>query len=112
MNIVISDDEELAREAMSSILLEICPDLQLFEARNGQELIDVVNRVKPEAAFVDIRMPVKSGLEAIQEAAPLSPNTQWIILTGFADFEYAKEALRLKAIDYLLKPVDIQAVQA
>ncbi|NOU94046.1 helix-turn-helix domain-containing protein [Paenibacillus sp. LMG 31456] len=111
MNIVISDDEQLAREALSIILLEICPDLHIYEARNGRELIEVVERIQPEAAFVDIRMPGKSGLEAIEEAAPLAPGTQWIIVTGFADFQYAKEALRLRAIEYLLKPVDIQDIR-
>ncbi|SFK98830.1 two-component system, response regulator YesN [Paenibacillus sp. 1_12] len=108
MNIVIADDEQLAREALSISLLDICPELHIHEARNGKELIEVVKRIKPEAAFVDIRMPGKTGLEAIQEAGPLVPDTQWIIVTGFADFQYAKEAIRLKAIDYLLKPVDIQ----
>ncbi|MFD0682011.1 MULTISPECIES: response regulator transcription factor [unclassified Paenibacillus] len=111
MNIVISDDEQLAREALSIILLEICPDLHIYEARNGKELIEVVERIQPDAAFVDIRMPGKSGLEAIQEAAPLAPDTQWIIVTGFADFQYAKEALRLRAIEYLLKPVDIEDIR-
>jgi two-component system response regulator YesN len=111
MNIVIADDEQLARETLLSILSEICPDVHLYEARNGQELIDLVERVQPEAAFVDIRMPGKTGLEAIQESIPLAPNTQWIIVTGFSDFTYAKEALRLRAIDYLLKPVDTDDVQ-
>ncbi|MEK8129493.1 helix-turn-helix domain-containing protein [Paenibacillus filicis] len=112
MNIVIADDEQLAREAMSDILLEIYPDLQIYEARNGQELIEVVERIKPDAAFVDIRMPGKSGLEAIHEAAPLSPYTQWIILTGFADFAYAKEAIRVGAVDYFLKPVAAEEIHA
>ncbi|WP_240415294.1 response regulator transcription factor [Paenibacillus periandrae] len=111
MNIVITDDEQLAREALSIMLLEICPDLHIHEARNGKELIQLAERIQPDAAFVDIRMPGKSGLEAIQEAAPLSPDTQWIIVTGFADFEYAKEALRLRAMEYLLKPVDIQDIR-
>ncbi|TDF89805.1 response regulator transcription factor [Paenibacillus piri] len=107
MKIVICDDEQLAREALSIVLLELYPDLQIYEARNGRELIEVTERIQPEAAFVDIRMPGKSGLEAIQEAAPLSLHTQWIIVTGFADFQYAQEALRLQAIEYLLKPVEI-----
>ncbi|NRF93730.1 helix-turn-helix domain-containing protein [Paenibacillus frigoriresistens] len=112
MNIVIADDEQLAREAMTCILLELFPDLHLHEARNGQELIEIVERIKPEAAFVDIKMPGKSGLEAIQDAAPSSPHTQWVILTGFADFSYAKEAIRVRAIEYLLKPIGTEDVQA
>ncbi|UUZ83433.1 helix-turn-helix domain-containing protein [Paenibacillus sp. P26] len=55
---------------------------------------------------MDIRMPGKNGLEAIREARNAAPDTQWIILTGFSEFEYAKEAIGPQAFDYLLKPVD------
>ncbi|MCJ8012097.1 response regulator [Paenibacillus sp. KQZ6P-2] len=111
MNIIVADDEMLARETLIGILEDNGPGLEIREAGSGQELIDLVRQWKPDVAFVDIRMPGKSGLEAIKEALPFAPSTQWIMLTGYAEFEYAREAIQLGAVDYLLKPVDPQRVE-
>lgn len=112
MKMIVADDELLARETMVGILEDIRPvGLQIAEAGSGQELIDLARQWKPDIAFVDIRMPGKSGLEAIKEASAFTPDTLWVMITGFAEFEYAKEALQLGAIDYLLKPVDPDAVE-
>ncbi|MEC0241155.1 response regulator [Paenibacillus dokdonensis] len=111
MNIIVADDEMLARETLVGILEDIKADLEIREAGNGQELIELVREKQPDVAFVDIRMPGKSGLEAIKEALPFAPSTQWVLLTGYAEFEYAREAIQLGAVDYLLKPADPELVQ-
>lgn len=66
-------------------------------------------RLKPDLAFVDIRMPELDGLAAIGASRAASPSTEWVALTGFSEFEYARDSLRLGAFDYLLKPISPEA---
>lgn len=107
MNILIADDEHLARMSLKSILQEAGLPLEAIkEATNGEELIDLARLHKPLLAFVDIRMPRLNGLEAIKQAKLLSPQTRWFILTGFSEFQHAHDALRIGVSDYLLKPID------
>jgi two-component system, response regulator YesN len=112
MKIVIADDEPLARVNIRAVLHEIDPTLQIVgEATNGLEVIALVAQTSPDMAFVDIRMPDMDGLEAIRSARKLSQQTKWVILTSFSEFEYAQDALRLGVVDYLVKPVDSDAVR-
>ena len=103
MNLIIADDEELIRFTIRDMLKECGLEFsRIEEAASGSQLITLCRNNPPDIALVDIRMPGKSGLDAIEELQDLS--TMWIILTGHADFEYARKALQLGADDYLLKP--------
>ncbi len=106
MRVLIADDESLARANLRSTLqgLDIPIDI-IGEASNGEELVELVRQSLPDVVFVDIRMPKVNGLEAIRLAKNDSPDTKWFILTGFSEFDYAKEAIRLGTVDYLLKPI-------
>jgi two-component system response regulator YesN len=78
----------------------------IHEATTGEEMVSSASQYRPDIAFVDIRMPGLNGLDAIRAARPLSPQTKWYILTGFPQFDYAQEAIRLGVSGYLLKPVN------
>ena len=78
----------------------------LEEATNGEEMVAQVQRYIPDIVFVDISMPKLNGLEAIKRAKAFAPDARWFILTGFSEFTYAQEALRIGVSDYLLKPID------
>jgi two-component system, response regulator YesN len=107
MTVVIADDEEMARFMLRSLLEESVTEEPVevaAEARNGAELLAAVDRIRPDLAFVDIRMPEMGGLEAIRLGREKYPDTEWIILTSYAEFEYAREAIGLGALGYLLKP--------
>ncbi|MDX9958392.1 MAG: response regulator [Spirochaetia bacterium] len=109
MKCIIADDERLVRYSIQDMLEEIADaGVAWFDAIsqvvNGKDLLAQVRVVQPELVFVDIRMPLLSGLDAMEKGRELSPCTQWIILTGYAEFEYAKRAIALGALDYLLKP--------
>jgi len=107
MRILIADDEYLARSSLKSMLEELNLPLDYVgEAANGEEMLAAVRQHLPDVAFVDIRMPRLNGLEAIRRARTVSPCTRWFILTGFPEFEYAQEAIRLGVSTYLLKPVN------
>ncbi|WP_051318114.1 response regulator transcription factor [Cohnella thermotolerans] len=106
MKLVIADDESLVRVSLTMMIKEMEAAWQIVgEATNGEELLERVAEHKPDIAIVDIRMPKMDGLEAIRQGRALSPLTRWILLSGFSDFEYAHQALKLGVSEYLLKPV-------
>lgn len=109
MKILIADDEKLIRYSLKSMLREIkVPAEDIHVACDGKEMVELAQKDHPDIAFVDIKMPKLDGLEAIDQARELSPNTKWIILTSYPSFNYAKEAIGLGATGYLLKPVSPQ----
>ena len=73
---------------------------------NGQDGVNQVVQQKPDIIITDIRMPGMDGLEMIQKIQNVMQNCNFIVLSGYADFAYAREALRLGVQDYLTKPVD------
>lgn len=112
MKVLIADDEYLVRSSLTSMLNELKLPIEIIgEATNGEELVELVKKQTPDLVFVDIRMPELNGLDAIKNAGTYSPNTQWVILTGFSEFDYAKEAIKLGATNYLLKPASPQEIK-
>ncbi|MTK11937.1 MAG: response regulator [Clostridiaceae bacterium] len=106
MRIIIADDEWLIRESLKSMLKEINFKLDsILEADNGEELINLAKEHTIDIAFVDIRMPNLNGLDAIEKLKEVSPYTQFVVLTGYSEFQYVKEAIRMGVANYLLKPV-------
>jgi two-component system response regulator YesN len=104
---VIADDESLVRVSLTSMIKDMEASWQIVcEATNGEELLEAVAEHKPSIVIVDIRMPKLNGLDAIQLGRAISPLTNWVILSGFSDFAYAQQALKLGVSEYLLKPVD------
>ena len=112
MKILIADDEELVRIGLRDILRGNAQDDEVYEAVNGRTLIETARELKPDICFVDIRMPGINGLEAIEELSKDFPEISWIILSGYSDFDYARKALSLGVLDYLLKPVTEAEVEA
>jgi DNA-binding LytR/AlgR family response regulator len=99
---VLADDERLMREQLLARLTEAWPELEIVgEARNGTEAVELVNQLKPDLAFLDIRMPGLTGLEAAREIAG---RCHIVFITAYD--EYAVEAFEHGAIDYVLKPAE------
>ncbi len=82
------------------------PETDMTEASDGDELVALATARKPRLGFVDIRMPGMDGLEAISRCKTTSPDTLWVIVSSFAEFEYARSAIRLGVTEYLVKPVN------
>ena len=74
---------------------------------NGQDGVNQVVQQKPDIIITDIRMPGMDGLEMIQKIQNVMQNCNFIVLSGYADFAYAREALRLGVQDYLTKPLPL-----
>lgn len=113
MKLVLADDEALARLTLRSMIADMEAAWDIAgEAANGEELILLVEEHKPDIAIVDIGMPKLNGLEAIRRCQALSPLTNWIIVSGYSEFNYAKQALQIGVSDYLLKPVQPSDLEA
>jgi DNA-binding LytR/AlgR family response regulator len=99
---VIADDERLMREQLRARLADVWPELQIVaEAKNGREAVDAVAAHRPDLAFLDIRMPGMTGVEAARE---IGGACHVVFITAYS--EYAVEAFDQGAVDYVLKPAD------
>ncbi len=110
MNILVVDDEPLIHLSIEKLILASSEDCQISHAYNGAQMLEALEEKHFHLAYVDIKMPGISGLEAIRQAREISPSTRYYIMTGFNDFEYAKQAVKLKVEDYLMKPLDQKTI--
>jgi two-component system LytT family response regulator/two-component system response regulator LytT len=102
---VIADDEPLACEELAFLLRDY-PEMELAAtARNGLEVVDLVAKIEPDVVFLDIHMPGLDGLGVVRRLREQGiPLPHFIFVTAYD--QYAVEAFRLEAMDYLLKPLD------
>jgi len=106
LKVLIADDE-----ARVCRLVQILVDWEALgmtvtgTASNGLEAIDLIQAAKPDILITDIRMPGCDGLELIEKAKKLSPDLDIILISGYAQFEYAQTAMRYGVAGYLLKPI-------
>src|SRR5712671_2853630 len=102
---LLVDDEQLAREELSYLLKEFADIEVLASAKNGLEAIKLIEQLEPDVVFLDVHMPGLDGLGVIQKLREKNiPLPHFILATAYD--QYALEAFRLEALDYLLKPVD------
>lgn len=106
INLLIADDEELIRKGLIARLSYLGFEFgEILEAETGTEALEAVRLHDISIAVTDIRMPDMDGLAFIREAKKLSPHLRFMVLSGYAEFEYAKTALNLGTSAYLLKPL-------
>jgi two-component system, LytTR family, response regulator LytT len=102
---VLVDDEQLAREELSYLLREFADVEVLATAKNGLEAIKLIEDLEPDVVFLDVQMPGLDGLGVIQKLREKDiPLPHFILATAYD--QYALEAFRLDALDYLLKPIE------
>jgi two-component system, LytTR family, response regulator LytT len=102
---LIADDEQLAREELSYLLKDL-PGIELLEtASNGLEAVDLIQQLEPDLVLLDVQMPGLDGLGVIKRLRQRGgPLPYFVLATAFDN--YAIEAFRLEALDYLLKPIE------
>ncbi len=106
-NVILADDEIWIRRGLIKKIDWQSMDLQLvYEAEDGEDALKKIKGKKPDILICDVRMPVINGLQLSKEARQLLPNLQILIISGYEDFNYAREAINFGALGYLLKPVD------
>src|SRR5271168_3253353 len=105
MSAIIADDEPLARDELKFLLDQIGDVEVVATAANGLEALDAIERLDPALAFLDIQMPGLDGLSVVRRLQERQIEPPHIIFSTAFD-QFAVEAFRLDAMDYLLKPVD------
>lgn len=102
---IIVDDEIAAREVISTLIADFCPNVQVVAIVSDTfEAEKEIERQQPDLVFLDVEMPKRSGIQFLQSLKKI--NFEVIFITAFD--QYALQALKLSAVDYLLKPVEIK----
>lgn len=108
---VIAEDEDILRKALADLLAECWPELDiLVQAEDGEAALEAIVEHKPDVAFLDIRMPGLTGMEVASLSSDLSPATQVVFVTAYDQF--AVDAFEKGAVDYLLKPITRERLNA
>jgi two-component system LytT family response regulator len=111
MKVIIIDDENKARRLISTLLSENCSEITLqLEADDLETGVALIKEHQPDIVFLDIEMPKHSGLQIVDFFEPNEMNFQIIFVTAYND--YAIQAFKLSAVDYILKPVDISELKS
>lgn len=105
---ILVDDEEGARDVLQNLLLRFCPEVELIaKCENVTKAVEVINKEKPDLVFLDIEMPNYAGYEIVNFFKEI--NFEIIFVTAYD--QYAIRAFEVAAIDYLLKPIDIERLK-
>lgn len=108
LNAIIVDDEESARDVLENLLLRFCPEVTLVaKCNNVLQAVEAINKEQPHLVFLDIEMPNYAGYEIVNFFKEI--NFEIIFVTAYD--QYAIRAFELSAIDYLLKPIDIERLK-
>lgn len=105
-DLLIVDDEDTIRNGISKyIQLHTDRFDQVYTAANGEKAIEIILRNKPDIMILDMQMPIKDGIEVMRETKRAGVLPYTLVLSGYDEFRYCQQALRLGAKNYLLKPV-------
>ena len=106
IRVLIVEDEPALARGLSLLITKNYTDFEVLGiCKNGRDGLHNILKLEPELVFTDITMPVMNGLDMIEEVQKAHFHTRFVILTGYADFEYARKAIHLGVSDYLLKPI-------
>jgi two-component system response regulator YesN len=105
LRILVVEDEIAVRRSLVGKLRSEGMSLLIEEAQNAEEAYELIQVSPPEIIFLDMRMPGMGGMKFLKVLAAEFPEIKVVIISGFSDFEFAQQALRCGAVDYLLKPI-------
>lgn len=105
--ILLADDEMIERRVLlKKLKSRYQEECEFYEAENGREVLSIYEEKQIQIMLLDIEMPGITGIQAAEEIRKKDPNVCIIFLTAYDDFSYAKKAVSVHALDYLLKPCD------
>ncbi len=109
LRVLLVDDEIMIREGFKRLFDWEAHNCEVVgEAADGMEALAKIDSLRPDIAIMDINIPIMNGLKVIQMSRLKHPDTAFVIVSGYDDFSYCREALRLQITDYILKPVNYE----
>ena len=109
LRVLLVDDEIMIREGFKRLFDWQAHNCEVVgEAADGMEALAQIDALRPDIVIMDINIPIMNGLKVIQVSRTKHPNTAFVIVSGYDDFSYCREALRLQITDYILKPVNYE----
>ncbi|MBE6070671.1 MAG: response regulator [Clostridium butyricum] len=112
LNLLIADDEPKIRRGIKGLIdTEKYNINTILEAEDGEVALKIINNVAIDIVLLDINMPFLNGIELLAEIRKKNTNMQIIIISGYDEFSYAKEALKYNVLEYVLKPIKKQELQ-
>ncbi len=105
--VIIAEDEELLLHSLVKKIEALDMNFEVIgKAQTGVQALELVKKLSPDLVITDIRMPEMDGITLLQNIREKYPLIDFIITSGYSDFEYAKSAIHLQVTEYLLKPID------
>ncbi|RBW70784.1 response regulator [Bacillus taeanensis] len=109
--LLIVDDEKVVIDGLVSAVDWEDYQVEIVgTALNGNAAYQLIEETEPDIVLADIRMPGLNGLDLIQKVKNILPDTVFIIISGYTEFDYAKRAIELEAVDYLTKPIEFDEI--
>lgn len=108
LEILLVDDEVSEREGISYLIKKYKLPLNISEAKNGKIALEHIKSKKVDILFTDVEMPHMNGLELAKEIHKYNKDIKIIVFSAHSQFEYAKKALEANAVNYLLKPIEVE----
>lgn len=110
--VMLVDDEEAVRQAIARKLdWEAIGFEVIATAENGEEALELAEKLSPDVVMTDIMMPFMDGLTLCRKMKESQRNIRIVIFSGFDEFEYAREAIKLEVEEYILKPIDSEELR-
>lgn len=109
LKVLICDDSVLIRKKLKSTL-EKCKCNEILEAANGTEAVELANKHNPDLVFMDIIMPDKDGIEALEEIKMFNQKIKVVMASSAGTKEHLRKALEKGAYDFIQKPISLEAV--
>lgn len=107
LRVHLVDDEIMIREGFKRLFDWEAHDCEVIgEAADGMEALNQIDVLNPDIVIMDINIPIMNGLKVIKLSRMKHPEIAFVIVSGYDDFSYCREALRLQITDYILKPVN------
>jgi two-component system chemotaxis response regulator CheY len=110
MKALITDDSQFMRAILKNALMSV-PGVDFFEAENGDVAVELFKQYHPDITFLDIIMPVKNGIMALEEIRQIDPTAKIVIVTSVGQEEMLQKARELNANGFVTKPFQGQQIQ-
>lgn len=113
IKVLIAEDEKRASRGLCSLLSMISDEIEIVgEAYDGRMAFEMIKNLHPDVVFTDIRMPYMDGIALIKAVKEYGIDVKFVIISAYEEFEFARQAVSLGVVEYLVKPITLEDAEA